>query len=84
MLGIGVPMTHELGEAIEDRLERLGEAMEPWAAAGGYFNFAERPCDANAILPVDVCSRLAAVKGRRDPDGRIVGAHPAAHEAAGA
>ena len=82
MLGIGVPMTHELGEAIEDRLERLGDAMDPWAAAGGYFNFSERPCNADAILPAEVCSRLAEVKGRRDPDHRIVGAHPAALETA--
>jgi hypothetical protein len=82
MLGIGVPMTHELGEAIEDRLERLGDAMEPWAAAGGYFNFAERPCNANAILPAPVCARLAEVKRERDPEGTIVAAHPAALEAA--
>jgi len=82
MLGVGVPMTHELGEAIEERLHSLGDAMEPWAAAGGYFNFAERPCNANAILPTEVCSRLAEVKRRRDPEGTIVGAHPAALEAA--
>jgi hypothetical protein len=82
MLGIGVPITHELGEAIEDRLESLGEAMDPWAAEGGYFNFAERPCNANAILPADVCTRLAEVKHRWDPDGTIVAGHPAAMEAA--
>jgi FAD binding domain len=82
MLGIGVPMTHELGEAIEDRLNRLGEAMEPWAAQGGYFNFAERPCNANTILPAEVCARLAEVKRHWDPEGTIVAAHPAALEAA--
>ena len=38
------------------------ETMEPWAADGGYFNFAERPCDTDAILPADVCARLAEVK----------------------
>ena len=82
MLGIGVPMTPELGVAIEDRLERLDEALEPWAAAGGYFNFAERPCDANSILPAEVCYRLAEVKRDRDPEGTIVAGHPAALEAA--
>jgi FAD/FMN-containing dehydrogenase len=82
MLGIGVPMTHGLGVAIEDRLERLGDAMEPWAAAGGYFNFAERPCNANAILPADVCARLAEVKRHWDPAGTIVAGHPAAIEVA--
>jgi hypothetical protein len=81
MLGIGVPMTHELGEAIEDRLHALGDAMEPWAAEGGYFNFAERPCNANAILPAEVCTRLAEVKRHWDPEGTIVAGHPAAMEA---
>jgi FAD binding domain len=81
MLGIGVPVTHELGLAIEDSLERLGEAMDPWAAEGGYFNFAERPCNANAILPAEVCARLAEVKSHWDPAGTIVAGHPAAMQA---
>jgi FAD/FMN-containing dehydrogenase len=75
IFGIGMPMTPELGEAIEAHHDRLHEAMEPWAADGGYFNFAERPCDADAILPADVCARLAEVKRRWDPDGRILGNH---------
>jgi FAD/FMN-containing dehydrogenase len=75
MFGIGLPMTPELGQAIEAHHDRLHEAMEPWAADGGYFNFAERPCDADAILPPEVCARLAEVKRRYDPDDRIVGSH---------
>lgn len=82
MFGIGVPMTPEMGVAIEDRLDRLDEAIDPRAAAGGYFNFAERPCDADSILPAEVCGRLAEVKRRRDPEGTIVGAHPVAVEVA--
>jgi len=75
MFGIGMPMTPELGQAIEAHHDRLHEAMEPWAADGGYFNFAERPCDADAILPADVCARLGEVKRRYDPDSRILGNH---------
>lgn len=75
MFGIGMPMTPELRQAIEVHHDRLHEAMEPWAADGGYFNFAERPCDADAILPAEVCARLAEVKRNWDPDGRIVGSH---------
>ncbi len=82
MLAIGMPMTPELGQAIDGHLNRLHEAMGPWAADGGYFNFAERPCDADAILPADVCSRLAEVKRRWDPDGRIVGNHTLSLDAA--
>jgi FAD binding domain len=75
MLGIGMPMTPELGQAIEGHLDGFDETMEPWAADGGYFNFAERPCDTDAILPPDVCARLGEVKRKWDPDGRIVGNH---------
>jgi FAD binding domain len=78
MLGIGLPMTPDLGLAIDDRLDRLHQALEPWAADGGYFNFAERSCDADAILPADVCARLGEVKRKWDPDGRIVANHTVA------
>jgi len=82
MLGIGLPMTPELGQAIEAHLDRFDETMEPWTGDGGYFNFAERPCDTNAILPPDVCTRLAEVKRTWDPDGRIVGNHEVSLDAA--
>ena len=82
MLGIGMPMTPELAEAIEARHDALHEAMTPWAADGGYFNFAERPCDADAILPTEVCARLAEAKRRYDPDNRIVANHAVALDAA--
>jgi FAD/FMN-containing dehydrogenase len=82
MFGIGMPMTPELGEAIEAHHDRLHEAMEPWAADGGYFNFAERPCDADAILPPEVCARLSEVKRQYDPDGRILGNHAVSLDAA--
>jgi hypothetical protein len=75
MLGIGMPMTPELGQAINDRLDQLKEELSPWGADGGYFNFAERPCDADAILPPEVCARLAEVKRKWDPDDRILGNH---------
>ncbi|HWM53907.1 MAG TPA: FAD-binding oxidoreductase [Solirubrobacterales bacterium] len=75
MLGIGLPMTPELGEAIKAHLDRMPEAMGPWAAEGGYFNFAERPCDADAILPAETCARLVEIKRRYDPENRIVANH---------
>jgi hypothetical protein len=82
MLGVGLPMTPELGHAIEARLDRFDDAMEQWAGDGGYFNFAERPCDTDAILPPDVCTRLGEAKRKWDPDGRIVGNHAVSLDAA--
>jgi hypothetical protein len=75
MLGVGLPMTPELGQAIEGHLDELHEAMRPWASDGGYFNFAERPSDVETILPADTCSRLAEVKRGWDPDGMILANH---------
>ena len=75
MLGIGLPITPELGEAIDRHLDRLHDAMQPWARSGGYFNFAERPCDLDAILPPETCARLEEVKRRWDPDGMIQANH---------
>jgi hypothetical protein len=46
---LGMPMSPELAEAIGGQLDAIHEALEPWGAEGGYFNFAERPCDADAL-----------------------------------
>lgn len=75
MYGVGMVMSPEMGEAVSTGLDRMHEAMEPWAADGGYFNFADRPCDTDAILPPEVCKRLGEVKRRYDPQGRLFGNH---------
>ncbi len=78
MSAIGSLMAPGSDETVPRDLDRIAAAMEPWTAAGGYFNFAERPCDTDAILPADVCARLAEVKRRYDPDNRIVANHQVA------
>ncbi|HET7053761.1 MAG TPA: FAD-binding oxidoreductase [Solirubrobacterales bacterium] len=75
MYSVGIPMTPELGEAIPAHLQKMEETMAPWRGNGGYYNFVESPCDVDAILPPDVCTRLAEVKRKWDPDGRVVGNH---------
>lgn len=75
MYGVGMVMSPEMGEAVGAGLDRMHAAMDPWGADGGYFNFADRPSDTDAILPPEVCSRLADVKRKWDPDGRLFGNH---------
>ncbi len=82
MYSVGMPMTPELGEAIPQYLKQIEQTMQPWAGEGSYFNFTERPCDADAILPADVCARLAEVKRQWDPDGMIVANHSVSLETA--
>ncbi len=75
MSAIGSLMAPDAAETVPRDLDRIDRALEPWAAEGGYFNFADRPCDVDAILPADVCTRLAEVKRKWDPEGTIVGNH---------
>ncbi len=75
MYSVGMPMTPELGEAIPAHLAKIEETMRPWRAEGSYYNFVEGPCDVDAILPPDVCSRLGEVKSKWDPEGRVVANH---------
>jgi hypothetical protein len=78
LFGVGLPMAPEMGEAIERDLDGLVSTMEPWAAEGGYFNFRERPCEVDAILPQETCARLSEVKRKWDPNGMVVSNHPLA------
>jgi len=75
MYSVGIPMTPELGEAIPAHLQKIEQTMAPWRGDGGYLNFVEKPCDVDAILPPDVCARLAEVKRKWDPEGRVIGNH---------
>jgi FAD/FMN-containing dehydrogenase len=75
MLGIGAPITPELGARVNGHLDHLDEQLRPWSSEGGYFNFAERPCDVDAILPAETCARLRDVKRRWDPDDVVRANH---------
>jgi hypothetical protein len=78
MLGIGMLMDPGMRAPIEGQLDKLHDALGPWAADGGYYNYAERPCDVEAILPEETCKRLSHVKRSWDPDNLIVANHSVA------
>jgi FAD/FMN-containing dehydrogenase len=73
--GVGVLMDPALRKPITSVLDKLADAMNPWAAERGFFNYAERPCDVDALLPAETCTRLARVKRRWDPDEVILANH---------
>ena len=79
---IGALMAPGSEETVPRDLDRITDAMAPWTADGGYFNFAERPCDVDSILPAETCARLAEVKRRWDPDGTFVANHSVSLDAA--
>ena len=80
LYAIGVPFTpagDDLRAAVEQRLEAVVAAMEPWKAASGFLNFADRPGgDSAAIYDADTHGRLLAVKRAVDPEGLIVTGNP--------
>jgi hypothetical protein len=78
MLGIGMLMDPAMRDPIDAQLDKLADAMNPWAAEVGYFNYAERPCDVDAILPAATCERLGQVKRSWDPDNLIRANHSVA------
>jgi FAD binding domain len=78
LYGVGVVMDPGMAPAITEGLDRLVDAMKPWADEGGFFNFADRPCDVDALLPEAVCDRLASVKRSWDPDDLILANHSVA------
>jgi FAD binding domain len=75
LLGIGMMMDPAMREPLDGQLDKLADAMKPWAAEGGYLNYAERPGDVDKILPPDICERLAQVKRSWDPDDLIRANH---------
>ena len=70
-----MPMDPAQREPIDGALDRLAEVMNPWAAERGYFNYAERPGDVDALLPADICERLGQVKRSWDPNDLIMANH---------
>jgi FAD binding domain len=78
MLGMGMLMDPAMKDPIQAQLDKLADAVQPWAAEGGYYNYAERPCDVDAILPAATCERLAHVKRSWDPDELIRANHSVA------
>jgi hypothetical protein len=78
MEAVGALMAPDAGETVPRDLKRLEDALAPFRAAGGYYNFVDSPCDVDTILPAETCSRLADVKRAWDPEGTIVANHAVA------
>jgi hypothetical protein len=67
----GVPMSPELGEAINDQIDAICDALGPWSTGSCFYNFVGRPIGFEEMFPSDTLSRLRDVKHRYDPDDLI-------------
>jgi len=73
--GVGMLMGPDAATAVRADLDRLLEAMAPYAC-GSYFNYSDRPVPASTFFDAATLDRLRAVKAKWDPDDLIVAGHP--------
>ncbi len=68
MFAVGLPMTVEIGEAIERDVALIQRALARWDASRMYLNFAEQPRSGLSLFGEDGYARLRRVKTEIDPD----------------
>jgi FAD/FMN-containing dehydrogenase len=69
--GTGVPISPELGEAINRQIDAIRDALAPWSGGHRLNNFAGRPTQPEQLFDPETLARLRDVKQRYDPDGLI-------------
>jgi FAD/FMN-containing dehydrogenase len=72
----GFAPTPELAAAVGEQAQAVKDALAEWRAPYDYYNFAETPAAASAILPSASYQRLQKIKTSYDPDQTIISAHP--------
>jgi len=66
-----------LAAAARAQAHAVKDALGPWHAGYDYYNFAETPAPASAVLPPASYRRLQKIKAACDPDQMIISTHPA-------
>jgi hypothetical protein len=76
LYGLGVAATPGAVASVGGHAQALKQALAPWHASYSYYNSADAPAPAQALLPPDSYSRLRRIKTSHDPDNVIISAHP--------
>jgi hypothetical protein len=74
--GVGVAPTPEIGQAVEQAVDRAKDALARWESPRAYFNFSERPIAAERLYPIETYRRLRRVKTDYDAGGLFIANHP--------
>jgi FAD/FMN-containing dehydrogenase len=72
----GFAPTPEVAAAVGAQAQAVKDALAAWHARYHYYNFAETPAAASAVLPPASYQRLQKIKTSYDPDQMIISAHP--------
>jgi FAD/FMN-containing dehydrogenase len=76
MFAAGFTPTPELAATVRAHAQAAKDSLAPWRASYDYYNFAETPASASAVLPHDSYHRLQKIKAAYDPDQAIIATHP--------
>jgi FAD/FMN-containing dehydrogenase len=76
IFAVGMTPTAELGDDVRAHAQVVKHALTAWSAGYNYYNLAESPAEADAVLAPDAYDRLREIKARYDPNQAIVSAHP--------
>jgi FAD/FMN-containing dehydrogenase len=68
LFAVGLPMTPEMGEAIDASITNVLQTMGRWGFGRRYLNFAERPIDARSAFDGGAVERLQAARDAADPE----------------
>jgi hypothetical protein len=61
---------------LRSTVRAVKDAPGPWHASYDYYNFAEPPAQAGAVLPSASYDRLQKIKAGYDPGQVIISTHP--------
>jgi len=72
----GFAPTPGAAAAAAAQAQAVKDALAPWHAGYDYYNFAETPAAASAVVPAASWQRLQKIKTSYDPGQVIISAHP--------
>jgi hypothetical protein len=72
----GFTPTPEAGDTVRAQAQAVKDALAAWHAPYDYYNFAETPAGADAVLAPASYRRLEKIKATYDPGQAIISAHP--------
>jgi len=75
LFAVGFAPTPEIGRAVEEAVNRVQDAFEPWASSRTYFNFAERAVEPERLYPPETYRRLRRIKAHYDAGELFVANH---------
>ena len=76
LYAVGATPTPDLAGSVGAHVRAVKDALAPWHARYGPYNFDETPAGAAAVLPPASFRRLQEIKAAYDPDAVIISSRP--------